>query len=80
VPAVVEIPVGASGALAGVTAAVAIDATDETADEFAVEFVTALKVYCEPFVSPVIVHEPLVAEVVAVHVAPETALPELSYV
>ena len=78
VPAVVVIPVGASGAFAGVTAAVAIDATDETEDEFAVEFVTALKVYWEPFVRSEIVHEPFVAEVVAVHVAPVTALPELS--
>jgi len=79
VPAVVVIPVGASGALAGVTEVVEIDAADETEVEFAVEFVVALKVYWEPFVSPVIEHDPFVAEVVAVHVAPVTALPELSY-
>jgi hypothetical protein len=45
VPAVVVIPVGASGALAGVTEVVEIDAADETEVEFAVEFVVALKVY-----------------------------------
>ena len=78
VPAVVVIPVGASGAFAGVIAVVAIEATEDSDVEFAVEFVTALNVYWEPFVRSEIAHEPLVAEVVAVHVAPVTALPELS--
>ena len=45
VPAVVVTPVGASGALAGVTEIVAIDAADEAEEELAVELVTALKVY-----------------------------------
>ena len=78
VPAVAVIPVGASGALAGVTAALAIDAADGTEVEFAVEVVTALKVYSEPFVRPETVQEPLVAAVVTVQVAPVTALPVLS--
>ena len=78
VPAVVVIPVGASGAFAGVIAVVAIEASEDSDVEFAVEFVTALNVYWEPFVRSEIVHEPLVAEVVAVHVTPVTALPELS--
>jgi hypothetical protein len=45
VPAVAVTPLGASGALAGVTEVVEIDAADETEVEFAVEFVVALKVY-----------------------------------
>jgi hypothetical protein len=46
---------------------------------FAVELVTALNVYSDPFVSPVTVHDPLVKEVVTVQVEPGTAVPVLSY-
>jgi hypothetical protein len=44
VPDVVVIPVGASGALAGVIADVAMDTADEADDPLAVEFVIALNV------------------------------------
>lgn len=44
VPAVVVIPVGASGALAGVIAEVGIDTADETDEPLAVELVIALNV------------------------------------
>ena len=44
VPAVTSSPVGASGAFAGIIAAVGIDTADETAALLAVEFVTALNV------------------------------------
>ena len=78
-PAVVVTPVGASGAFAGITARVAIDSTEVTELAFAVELVTALNVYSDPFVSPVTVHDPLVKEVVTVQVEPGTAVPVLSY-
>jgi hypothetical protein len=65
--------------LAGVTAVLGIDGAELTDVEFAVEFVTALNVYRDPFAKPETTQDPFVSLVVAVHVAPVTAVPVLSY-